>query len=81
MGRKGLKPIKKWISTKKGISQRTYYIKNEKPYIFRVANGSKLSIFARTLDEAKRKAKSWERQINKKGFNEKVLLTTGKLER
>lgn len=84
MKREGLKPVRKYISTKNGMSQRTYWIKDEKPYTFKVTLDSKpngkLSVFARSLDEAKKKAKGWERWIQKKGYSDKVVLSSGRLD-
>jgi hypothetical protein len=71
MKRKGSPRYKKWRSYRKGrggkggIVAVTKYIKNEKPYEFKISDGAKLQVFARTKEEAIRKAKSWERWLHK----------------
>lgn len=78
---KKLKPIKKYISTKKGISQRTYYIKNERFYSFQTyKNGKKdgkLNTSARSVMEAKKKASAWVKWAKRKGFGNYKLKYLG----
>jgi len=64
------RPIKKWVGTSKGIKQKVFYIKNEKPYTFKLSDGGKVGVFARTKAEGLKKAIAFGKNLKKRGFQE-----------
>jgi len=77
MKRKGnlrFKKIKGYRNSKMGIVDTHRYVRNEKPYDFKLNTGGKLGVFALNKPEAIKKAKSWERWLKRTGRgNDKVV--------